>query len=73
MTESWASAARVRGGKSRDPPGFLNLVFLGIFLLFFGLFSVAPPPPPRAAIFFSVVPPPGNFSADALGQSAIET
>jgi len=43
---------RQRGAGGRSPPGIFYIVFFSLFLLFFGLFSVASPP--------------GNFSANGL-------
>jgi len=71
------------------PPGFscriadrgLIVRLFGIFLLFFGLFFVAPPPSGRSlivlffglfyyfSVFFSVAPS-GNFSVDTLVYKA---
>jgi len=36
-----------RAGRGRGPPGFSYTIFFGVFLLFFGLFSVAPLPTGR--------------------------
>jgi len=77
------------GGQGGVPPTWIfvhgtNLVnkgivlFFGFFLLFFGLFFLAPHPPKKGIIvllfslfyyfgvFVFVAIPPGNFSADAL-------
>jgi len=70
-----------RGGQEGGvaPPDFHTWYFQ-YFLLFFGLFSVAPPHPPGKSlivlfsvffyfsVFSFVAPLPGNFSADALAH-----